>query len=101
MTTRCARGPAGTATSPLAMLAHAYLAAVRQHAIGGEGAATLAAALLPLTVPEIRRLLFALVWARPPNPARILAWSDWRRAHQQCARRCHWKGGVKRYEPRL
>jgi hypothetical protein len=55
---------------------------------GGEDL-DLAADLLPLTVPEVRRLIWRLVWARPPDPGRILAWSDWRRRHQQRARRSH------------
>src|SRR3954454_2748185 len=51
---------------------------------GGEDL-DLAADLLPLTVPEVRRLIWRLVWARPPDPVRALAWSDWRRRHQQRA----------------
>ena len=54
----------------LAMLAHAYLAVVREAAVGGEAPLDLAAELLPLTVPEVRRLLWRLVWARPPDPGR-------------------------------
>jgi hypothetical protein len=46
---------------------------------------------VPLTVPEVRRLLWRLVWARPPDPAQAIAWSLWRRRHQQRARRCHWR----------
>jgi hypothetical protein len=42
-------------------------------------------------VPELRRPLWCLVWVRPPAPAHILAWSLWRRRHQQRARRCHWQ----------
>jgi hypothetical protein len=45
--------------------------------------------LLPLTVPEIRRLLVALVWTIPVQPAFVLAWSRWRRRHQARARRAH------------
>jgi hypothetical protein len=45
--------------------------------------------LLPLTVPEVRRLLFALVWQPPPSAAHILFWSAWRRRHQARAQRCH------------
>jgi len=44
--------------------------------------------LLPLTVPEIRRLLVALVWTIPVQPAFVLAWSR-RRRHQARARRAH------------
>lgn len=44
--------------------------------------------LLPLTVPEVRRLLLALT--EPPERFRFrLAWSHWRRRHQAIAKRCH------------
>ena len=75
----------------LAMLAHAYLAVLRKAAVGGEPTLDLAAELLPLTVPEVRRLLWRLVWPPPPDIAAALAWSRWRRRHQQRARRCHWQ----------
>ena len=74
----------------LAMLAHAYLAALRKVAVGGELTPDLAADLLPLTVPELRRLLWHLVWPSMPDISAVLAWSRWRR-HQQRARRCHWQ----------
>jgi SRSO17 transposase len=73
----------------LAMLAHAYLDVVRQTATGGSATVDLAAELLPPTVPEVRRLLWSLVWARPPDPDWVIAWSHWRRRHQQRARRAH------------
>jgi SRSO17 transposase len=69
----------------LAMLAHAYLAAEP----------------LPLTVPEVRRLVWRLVWARAPDPDAVLDWSRWRRRHQQRARRCHWQRRTGSREPRL
>lgn len=47
--------------------------------------------LIPLTVPEVRTLLLAIVWQRLTPAERVLAWSDWRRAHQQHARECHYK----------
>ena len=47
--------------------------------------------LLPLTVPEVRRLLVALVWSTPPPPVHTLNWAIWRRRHQARARRCHYK----------
>ncbi|WP_082145945.1 hypothetical protein [Microvirga massiliensis] len=74
----------------LAMLAHAYLAVVRKHAIRGEEPVTCAARLLLFTVPEVRRLLWHLVWEQPPVMAAIVHWSTWRR-HQQRARECHWR----------
>jgi hypothetical protein len=49
----------------------------------------------------VRRLLWRLVWARPPDPARIVAWSRWRRRHQQRAKHCHWRRQIKIHEARL
>ena len=45
--------------------------------------------LLPVTVPEVRRLLATLAGLRPPRPEAVLHWSTWRRRHQQRARRAH------------
>ena len=47
--------------------------------------------LIALTVPEARRLLVRLLWSRLPEPDEVLGWSEWRRAHQAFARRCHYK----------
>ena len=47
--------------------------------------------LIPLTVPEVRALLLRVVWDRLAPAERALAWSDWRRAHQQHAKECHYK----------
>jgi hypothetical protein len=58
---------------------------------GKKGTLDLKADLLPITVPEVRRLLWHLVWARPPDPEAARAWSRWRRRHQQRARRSNWK----------
>jgi hypothetical protein len=44
-----------------------------------------------LTVPEVRRLLVALVWTTPVEPGLVLAWSRWRRRHQARARRAHYQ----------
>jgi hypothetical protein len=49
---------------------------------------TVGLGLVPLTVPEVRRLLVALVWTTPVEPGFVLAWSRWRR-HQARARRAH------------
>ena len=77
----------------LCLLAHAYLAVLRLHA-RAPGAATAGAAdepdLLPLTVPEVRRLVLALAGAAEQLAFR-LGWSRWRRAHQARAARC--RGG--------
>ena len=51
----------------------------------------LAAELIPLTVPEVRRLLWRLVWRTRAPPEFVLAWSRWRRRHQAQARRCHYQ----------
>lgn len=34
--------------------------------------------LLPLTLPEVRRLLWNLVWSRLPAAEEVLRWSRWR-----------------------
>jgi hypothetical protein len=48
--------------------------------------------LVPLSVPELRRLLARIRQAlHPPDLAMIFAWSLWRRAHQALAKACHWK----------
>ena len=46
---------------------------------------------MPLTVPEVRRLLTRLVWTESQPPDFILYWSWWRRHHQARARQCHYK----------
>ena len=47
-------------------------------------------ALIPLTVPEVRRLLYRLIWRPMPLNKSVLSWSRWRR-HQARARRCHYQ----------
>ena len=47
--------------------------------------------MIALTVPEARRLLARLLWCRLPEADAVLEWSEWRRAHQAYARRCHYK----------
>ena len=75
----------------LAMLAHAYLTVMRAHGLSSEAADPPAAArsLLPLTVPEVRRLLWQILWSRPPPLRSVLAWSTFRRCHQERARQAH------------
>ena len=60
----------------LAMLAHAYLAVVRHQARHQaslrssrekRGCSSLDEKLIPLTVPEVRRLLYRLVWKPHPS----------------------------------
>jgi hypothetical protein len=47
--------------------------------------------LIPLSVPEVRKLLLRLVWDRLTPPDEAVAWSEWRRAHQYTARACHYR----------
>jgi hypothetical protein len=56
----------------------------------------LAEELLPMTVPEVRRLLRGLVWPSAPPDAVLLHWSRWRRRHQQRAKRCHYQRRLAR-----
>ena len=49
-------------------------------------------ALIPLTVPEVRWLLYHLIlWQSGPSAKSVLEWSRWRRRHQARARLCHYK----------
>ena len=57
---------------------------------GGRGGLNGGLGLLPLTVPEVRRLLVALVWTTPVKPGFVLAWSRWRRRHQAPGRHAHY-----------
>jgi hypothetical protein len=73
----------------LSLLAHAYLVVLRRAAPGRtseKGGAE--SGLIPLTVPEVRRLVIAMSEAAERRPFR-LGWSRWRRAHQAGAARCH------------
>lgn len=47
--------------------------------------------MIPLTVPEVRRLLWWLVWGEMPTKEEVVRWSQWRRKHQAVAKRCHYK----------
>ena len=51
--------------------------------------------LIPLTVPEVRRLLYRLIWRHHPTNESVLRWSQWRRRHQATARRCHYRRRLK------
>jgi hypothetical protein len=52
--------------------------------------------LIPLTVPEVRRLLCRLVWSALEPPGQVLGLSDWRRRHQARAKRYHWRRSLQR-----
>ncbi len=72
------------------LLAHAYLVALRvqAQAHGADGAPCgEPVELLPLTVPEVRRLVLALAESVERRAFR-LTWSWWRRKHQLTAARC-------------
>ena len=87
---RCAAGTGGIDTSRWRfwrMRIWWWSAAKRT---GKKGRVDVWLALVPLTVPEVRRLLWQVVWAQAPDVRAALAWSDWRRRHQQRARFCHW-----------
>ena len=51
--------------------------------------------LCPLSVPEARRLLARLLFPPPSSAPLVLAWSGWRRRHQQQARVCHCRHRLK------
>lgn len=81
----------------LVMAAMAYLAAIvaeeKTHARlrVQPGAPPSALPLLPLTIPEVHRLLARLIWPAPCNMQRAFAWSGWRRSHQSRASYFHTK----------
>ena len=94
-TTRCAAGPAGTGTSPWRCWPTPSWPSPAPRppppSAKGDRWPDRRAGLLPLTVPEVRRLLVALVWPTPAEPGFVLAWSRWRRRHQARARRAHYQ----------
>jgi len=47
--------------------------------------------MVPLSLPEVRRLYWYLVSARSLAPLHRLAWSPWRRSHHALAKLCHYK----------
>jgi hypothetical protein len=58
--------------------------------------------LVPLSVPEVRRLITRLAPGRgPPAPAFVLDWSFWRRAHQAVAQAYHWGRRLTLVQPQL
>lgn len=89
----------------LALFAHALLAAIRlrEEAASSEGSRRERVAalveLIPLTVPEVRRLLWRVALARTEPPERVLGWSRWRRRHQARAKRCHYRRRSERRSP--
>jgi hypothetical protein len=47
--------------------------------------------LIPLTVPEVRRLVYRLVVRALAPPDLVLHWSRWRRLHQARAMCSHYR----------
>jgi hypothetical protein len=57
---------------------------------------------VPLSGPEVRRLIARLMLGRaPPAPGFVLAWSFWRRAHQAVAQAYHWSRRIMTEQPQL
>jgi hypothetical protein len=52
--------------------------------------------LIPLTVPEVRRLVYRLVVRILAPPEAVLHWSRWRRLHQARATRAHYRRRLAR-----
>lgn len=72
----------------LAMLAHAFLAAVAAAERASQQAGP---DLIPLTLAEVQRLMNRLTSPGPPDPVHCCYWSRWRRRHQASARACHYQ----------
>lgn len=88
----------------LAICAHAVLNVIRVRAAQAEGnqrrnltarsqvqSSTSVAPCLPLTILEVRRLLWQLVWQQTPSVQQVLSWSRWRRQHQAIAQIYHYR----------
>ena len=59
---------------------------------GGKGGCSgLDERLIPMTVPEVGRLLTRLVWMANHPAELVLSWSLWGRHHQAQACRCHYQ----------
>ena len=95
----------------LAMLALAYLAVVRSRLAGAAQAAAARpqrgasmaefllehGELIPLTLPEVRRLVYRVVVRILAPPETVLHWSHWRRRHQARAQRSHYHRRLARH----
>ena len=46
---------------------------------------------MPWTLPEVKRLLWLLVWSTLPTLFTVWHWSIWRRRKQEQARQCHYR----------
>jgi hypothetical protein len=86
--------------STLVLLALAYLTGICTTERDSPDPATTArfastAAVLALTVPEVRHLLARLIWPASSSAPLMLAWSWWRRCHQGRASYFHTKRRLK------
>src|SRR5262245_3189132 len=95
---KCAVGPGGIGTSrwrclpmPTSPWCGRKRRPVTREKKGAHDTGQRLVTLLPLTVPEVRRLLWWLVWGRVLPEDEVVIWSQWRRRHQATARRWHYK----------
>jgi hypothetical protein len=84
----------------LVLVALAYLAGICATARSSPVAPTAfrptcTAAVLALTVPEVRHLLARLIWPASSSARQVLTWSWWRRSHQSRASYYHTKRRLK------
>jgi SRSO17 transposase len=70
----------------LSILALVFLSVVRLRVKGKKKEG-----LVPVTEPEIRRLMLLIVWPHLMDAEKALVWSYWRRRHQAIARDYHYK----------
>jgi hypothetical protein len=95
----------------LAMAALAYLAVLcaqagapsglKKHKTAETVDTETAGALIPLTVPEVRKLLWQWLWRQPPKIRHIVGLSFWRRQHQAVAKACHYRRRQQKYNLKL
>ena len=55
--------------------------------------------LLPWTLPELKRLLWRLVFSTSQSLFSVWHWSIWRRQKQQRSRQCHYRRAAQRARP--
>lgn len=81
----------------LALFAHACLTVIRAQALATSALGGVREArkkedlLIPLTVPEVRRLSVRVIWPHMLLAERALAWSTWQRHHEAVAQACHYR----------
>ena len=77
------------------LLAHAFVGVLRSEEVRKQGTPV---NLLPLTLPEVCRLLCSLLLRKLPEERALLSWSCWRRRHQLRAKRCHYRRRLERLQ---